>query len=483
MSGHLYSPDEEIMFRTSESIAQVKGFIIDPIQEGGDRFTDVGKEGKFFGHYGLGQSLLAVPFYWAGNLISALNIQIIPDGIRSNTIAYYDRNLENDIHRFTVSRFQQVLTALVCVLLFQFGLMLGYSRKSSFLLALIYGTATMAFPFAKTFYSEPTTTLLLLSSFMCLYKFKLTNNLHYLSASGALLGYSLLTRVDSIILIPIFLIYLIYLEGTERLRPAPLKVLFKRVIYWGIPLAVFAFLVGLYNYVRFSSFTHTGYESEGLTFSYPFLDGFYGLLMSSGKSIFIFSPPILLFFPAIKKFWNEHRPEALFCSGLALSYILFYSKWESWAGGWTWGPRHVFQIHLFLLIPVLALFEKHLASKNKAFWLSVGALFALGIFVQIPGVLVSFMDYNYRFQFDNPLFYTLYIPVHSAVAGQWQYMVPGFIDLFFYQLFLNGQSLWARMAFIIPLLVTIICGVLSFRQIIKGENASNPVKPEPRETE
>lgn len=467
MSGHLYSPDEEIMYRTTESIAQMRGFVIDPIQSGGDRFTDAGKEGKFFGHYGLGQPLMAVPFYYVGSFISSLNIKAFQLGLRNNTIAYYDRSLENDFHRFAISRFHQVLTPLVCILLFQFGLMLGYSRKTSFLVSLIYGTATIAFPFAKTFYSEPATTLMILGSFMSLYKFKQTHQYNYLASSGALLGYAILTRLDSIILVPLFLIYLGMNMKAQGLTPSQWKKILQQLLYWGIPLAIFVFMAGLYNYVRFGSFTHTGYESEGLTFSYPFLDGLYGLLMSSGKSIFIFSPPILLFFPAIKRFWKEHQEEAVFCAGLALSYILFYSKWESWAGGWTWGPRHVFQIHLFLLIPVMALFEKHLRTKNKAFWLAIGALFATGVFVQIPGILVSFMDYNYRFQFDNPLFYTLYIPIHSPVAGHWNYMVPGFIDLFFYQLYQNGQTFWVRMAFILPALITLICGGISFRQIMK----------------
>ena len=434
MGGHLYSPDEEIMFRTTESMMKMNGFAIEPLDPNGDRFTAPGKGDKRYGHYGLGQSILAIPFYITGKGMLHWMPGTINQAFRTNTIAYHERTPENNLLRLAVSRLPQVTTALICVLLFNLALLLGYSYRNALLLLLVYGFCTIAFPFSKYFYSEPTTTLLILLCFYHLYRYRIKGGLKSLVWAGGFLGYAVFTRVDSIILIPVFTLYLGLVLYRQADRHWNIKLYWKPFLSFFLPLCFFAFLVGLYNFVRFGSFTYTGYESEGLTFSYPIFDGLYGLLLSSGKSIFIYSPPILLFFGAIKLFWKEHLEEAIFCAGLILSYLLFYAKWESWAGGWTWGARHVFQIHLFFMIPVLALFEKHFKDKQKSFWIPTIVLFVIGFIVQIPGVMVSFMDYNFLFQQANPLFYTLYIPVHTSIVGQWHLLNPLTADLFFYHL-------------------------------------------------
>jgi hypothetical protein len=462
MGGHIYSPDEEIMYRTTESLVQFRGFAIEPIKPGGDRFTDRGWDGKYYGHYGLGQSLLAVPLYYA----STLAIKVFPSEanvlFRANTIQYHEPDWNNHFRRFVISRYGQIITALTCLLLFHIGLVLGYSRRIALLLSLIYGLATIALPFSKTFYSEPTATLLLLLAFYNLFRYRATQRNSLLGWAGALLGYSVFTRVDTIIVIPIFLIYLYMIIRSNKSEP---KNWLKKAIYFCLPLGLFCLLVGLFNYTRFGSMTHTGYESEGLSFSYPFLDGLYGLLMSAGKSIFIYTPPLLLFFPAIQKFWEEHKEEALFCCGLPLVYILFYSKWESWAGGWTWGARHVFQIHAFLLIPVLALLQHHLQRPTKVFWSTVAFIIGLGVFVQVPGILVSFMDYNYWFLQRQELYYTLYFPVHSSIAGHWEILSYNNVDLFFYWVWIKDGLVIFKVISIFFLLLTLGSGYFLLKRI------------------
>jgi hypothetical protein len=447
MGGHLYSPDEEVMFRTTESLATFRGFAIQPLELGGDRFTQTDTSGRFYGHYGLGQSVLAVPLYWLGTVLT----QFIPASW-NEVFRYHGRVLYENLTRLTVSRFNQFITALTCLLLFQVGLILGYNRKSVILVTLIYGLATIAVPHSKTFFSEPVTTLLLLFSFYTLERFKQTSNQKWIFWSGAAIGYAILTRIDSIITVPIFFIYLIVLIYSHKSR-------IRILISWLIPVGLFCGLIALYNYVRFGAITSTGYESEGLTFSYPILDGLYGLLMSSGRSIFLFSPPVILFFVAIRSFWIERKWEAYFCSALILFYILFYSKWESWAGGWSWGPRHIFQVHIFMLIPLLALFDKYIKKPNPFFWLSIVLITAIGLFVQVTGILVSFMDYH-RWLFTQvpELWYSLYIPAHSSLVGYWQLIRQGVIDLFIVQLWQSQLPVWIKCLPLIPFFIMLVSG-------------------------
>ncbi|MDI6784774.1 MAG: hypothetical protein QME64_11865, partial [bacterium] len=235
-----------------------------------------------------------------------------------------------------------------------------------------------------------------------------------------------------------------------------------------VPLGFFCGLVALYNYVRFGAVTSTGYESEGVTFNYPMLDGLYGLLFSSGRSIFLFSPPILLFFFALKTFWQEKRNEAYFCSAIAVFYLLFFSKWESWAGGWCWGPRHIFQIHIFLIIPLFALFEKYIKKPNPAFWFSITVITALGAFVQTTGILVHFMVYHQWLLEQVPaLWYSLYIPAHSSLVGYWEIVRQGVLDLFFLQLWQSQLPIGVKCLPIFAFLIMVISGYYIIRIISK----------------
>src|SRR5579859_7641457 len=61
-----------------------------------------------------------------------------------------------------------VLTALTAVVLFYYGLTLGYSARIASGVALLFGVATMAWPYSKTFFREPLFTLLALICAYCL---------------------------------------------------------------------------------------------------------------------------------------------------------------------------------------------------------------------------------------------------------------------------------------------------------------------------
>lgn len=73
-------------------------------------------------------------------------------------------------------------------------------------------------------------------------------------------------------------------------------------------------------------------------FSYPMLLGILSLLFSFGKGLFFFSPGLILIprarraYPELAEFFEL---SIAFLAGL----LLVYSRWWSWYGGWTWGPR------------------------------------------------------------------------------------------------------------------------------------------------
>lgn len=463
MGGHLYSPDEEIMFRVTESIASFSGFAIEPLVKEGDRFTQRGTSGHFYGHYGLGQSLLAMPLYYFGKLASQMLPSYLNNVFRTNTIQYHNRSFEENIVRFTVSLFNSIITALTVLILYQFALTLGSNHKNALFLVFLYGISTIALPHAKTFFSEPLATLLILLSFYFLYKYQNSLKQSHLIFAGISLGYGIFTRLDTLITVPVFILYLTLIffkiqskdfnKNTQQKSVCQhLKGLIFKEFLFLLPVLLFCVLIGIYNYVRFGKVTSTGYESEGLRFNYPILDGLYGLLFSAGKGIFFYSPPIVLFFFAIKNFFEKYKAEAIFCILITISYLLTFACWESWAGGWCWGPRHVFQIHVFLIIPVISLLERFNYQPKKSI-LYLFLIFAvIGFFVQIPGILVSFMDYCYwLFEIQQiPNYFSLYIPIHSNLIGHWYLVNKDMIDLFWFRLLVSSLPFYWKVFILIP---------------------------------
>lgn len=218
---------------------------------------------------------------------------------------------------------------------------------------------------------------------------------------------------------------------TAQSVPFPLSasVGLQRVLVGRLLLAVTAFAlpIGLcgvlllwHNLVRFGSLLESGYSDEG--FTTPLYVGLYGMLFSSGKSVFLFSPPVLLGVAGIFWLWRRHRADTLLIAGLVLATLLYYSAWWAWYGGWSWGPRFLVPVLPFLILPIGAL----LSERVWARWALVPLVVA-GIGVQLLGALVDFNPYIVEIIGGDPAnepkiwFY----PWFSPLIGHLRYLVKG----------------------------------------------------------
>src|SRR6202035_3105209 len=83
------------------------------------------------------------------------------------------------------------------------------------------------------------------------------------------------------------------------------------------------------------------------SFDTPLSTGLYGFLLSPGKSVFLFAPPILLAIPGVRKLARMDRGLAVIAGATALVYLLLYSCRTQWEGGFCVGQRY--------LVPAIAL--------------------------------------------------------------------------------------------------------------------------------
>lgn len=437
-AGHLFSPDEEVMFRTAESLARLRGLAIEPIADGFS--SQPGRDGREYGQYGVGNSLLAVPFIWGGLVAARLAPEALraafpensltpagravrlyrdPEGriYRAHDRLYFQMHhapgdLSAWILRARAAAMGAVTTALAALLLAMLAAELFRSRGGGVVVGLLYATCTVAWPHGRTFFSEPTVVLGMLFALWRLFRAERgpcrSRRREFLLA-GAGVGWMLLCRNDSIFLAAGLGLYalLVCVSGvraektgdSERSESGPLTLLVNvgsELLRFAVfPLLAVGVILVL-NHWRFGAFLSTGYESQegGFEFSTPLFYGLHGLLFSPGRSLFVFSPILLLAPWGLVLLARAERRLTIGLLAMILLHLVAMAKWVNWGGGWDWGPRHVFQLTPLLALPLGALLAQWPLSRPRGYLFSVLILLSLGM--NSLGLLVSPIDSHLR---------------------------------------------------------------------------------------
>ncbi len=137
------------------------------------------------------------------------------------------------------------------------------------------------------------------------------------------------------------------------------------------------------------------------TASFPisvFIEGMHGQLFSIGRSIFVYSPILLLIIFFWMKIKLVYKPELIAVLLLSAIYIIFYAAQYRvgapdqgylalWHGELSWGPRYITPI-IPLGMLLVGVIYKYLSAKSKLFVFY--PLIAAGIFIQMLGVLMPY---------------------------------------------------------------------------------------------
>ncbi|MGC8841744.1 MAG: hypothetical protein ACP5QZ_09915 [Candidatus Sumerlaeaceae bacterium] len=483
--GHLYSPDEEIMFRMTESLARRGALSVEPMldPQGRSFATRRGVDGKEYAQYGIGNSLFAVPLYWLGDFAAR---HVSPEKAEATlgfrTVMYVPETERQAgpalVRRFAVSFFGSIVGAATCALLWifayrahayffcqaadeksmssakgpangdlpppavspcdqinaahqvphppspsSFAVSNPRSTTVAWLTTLAYGAGTMALPHARTFFSEPLATFFTLASFFAVFGGKRLS-IRRTFVAGVAFALALLTRLDSAVVAPALGLYLVlrFLEtesaGDLYAHQLDVQALLRYVRTRRFLCVLVAFCVGplifaavhiWLNWLHFGNPFTSAYadQPEGIRFRTPLLAGLYGYFMSIGKSVFLFSPAIVFGLAGWRTF-GRRIPSLAFCFALAVALLLvFHSRWQNWAGGWCWGPRHIFMAHAFVMLPAVGFF----ANWNRVRRLIFVMLMPIAFGVQLYGASQNFIDFYilyYRTPETQPNAYVLY---------------------------------------------------------------------------
>jgi hypothetical protein len=335
-----------------------------------------------FASKGLLLPAISVPFYLIASLLSLDPLTII--GLLVNSL----------------------IISLTSLVIFCFSIDFYGSRRIAFVLGIVFLGSSFILPYNNTFFPQPLQGLCLISAAYFLYKARHISNsfictfiqradrnnnrggLIYGVLAAVFLGMSVFASPVSVLFIPIFIICsFLYLRHNKKLIAAFL-----------LSLAIMIFLVGVVNYLRFESFTESGYGGGYGTFSYnQGWTGLLGLLASPGKGLIIYFPLVIVFPIAMKYMYGKDKGFFLLAIFIVISSWLYFGTLEVnnesrfWSGAIAWGPRYLIPLLPFITITLGTLLERLRFGKTKRTYTLKAALITLifaGIIINLPGSLV-----------------------------------------------------------------------------------------------
>ncbi len=252
-------------------------------------------------------------------------------------------------------------SALAVVSMFWlFGLM-GISRRGSVGLALGYGLATLAFPYATLFYGHQLTAALLVLGFVALVRERqsgVTLGPAKLILVGLALGLSVVVEYPSAVPLIAISIY-----AASFLRP------WQRWGWLALGIAVPGLLCAAYHWSVFGGpatlpyeFSTQPHRSQGffMGLGVPDLKVLRELLVGSYRGLLYSAPWLMVCVPGGWLLFR--RPGFRAEAGVSLSVIIFLlwlnSSLVDWQGGWAMGPRYLIPAIPFMVLLGAGLFRQ-----------------------------------------------------------------------------------------------------------------------------
>lgn len=410
-SGVYHASDEMSMLAVTDSLARRGAWDIELLRWMGEQQGSFGPDGHLYGRKGIGTTLVALPHYW-------LALQFEGWG-----------NVQ------TAMLTNGAITALTGVLVYLLLRRLRHGQDVALGTALIYGLATMAWPYARFLFSEPLAGLGLMASFFFLVCYGVLppgssreqgGRWHYPFLAGAGLALALLARLNNAIVGPLLGILLLFY--LYRRHGRNWRAWLGPIALYGLPVLAALLVAAWYNWLRFGNPLTTGYLAEE-RFATPFLEGFYGLLLSPGKGLFWYNPILLAALVAWPAFFRRRHAEASLAASAVLVNVAFYALWFLWWAGHGWGPRFLVAILPFAVLSLAPALE--IASRRRALAAVLGVLVVVSVAVQLLAVTVDFNLYLEDVYAELGLYHpsTLFDPAYSPLLRQLAYLNPGNLDL------------------------------------------------------
>ncbi|MBA4018976.1 MAG: hypothetical protein C0483_17545 [Pirellula sp.] len=316
------------------------------IDEPREGIFTIGPDGRTYASHEFGNTLALIP-------TAFINFGI--ERLLSRAQVPHERI--EQLKQFIMSFQAGVYAALTLSVLFRILLQYRMPTQHAFLGCCAVGFGTFFASYGRNLFDGLLCALLLTSAIFALMRYRETNAMSLVVIAFALLGYSVTTRLSMVIPTAIALAF-VCLASNRRLSPVALAIL---------TLVPFAMWQLWYNQLRTGNYlispVQTAQYADNNAFDGDLRIGLLGLLISPGKSLFVYAPILLLSIAAMPKFWRRDKLMAVLVGATFVLWLLLHGKLRSWYGAWGWGPRHFVTIVPLLALPGLVSFGIHPARR------------------------------------------------------------------------------------------------------------------------
>ena len=363
--------DAHVVYDTTRSLVEHRTL---DVHLGGPPWFYSYRNGKQYGAFPLGNVVAMVPSYLFWGALSAT--KLFP---------------KEPLYAFCSHLSPALLMAGAAALLFRMCRRRGASERLAAGFALTLGLATIGFCYARSSYSEALQTfaLLLWVERTLTQGERMTRS--GMLALGAYSGVLFNTKLVYALVLPLAAIFLIARFVAARRDGSPPLAPTVGALLRGALLAIAAFLPFLavamaHNWVKTGSPFQTGYQIQSGVFSGDLWPALYGYTLSTGKSVFLYSPPLILGVLGVGTALRRHRAETRFVLAVIAVVMLFNAKFRAWHGDYCWGPRYLVPLTplgLWLALPWLP--EALATGSRRLRQAALAALLVVGLGVQLLG--------------------------------------------------------------------------------------------------
>jgi hypothetical protein len=460
-SGRVRTVDEYMAFFETESLVLRNSMAVPQALQLNYYYGKYDLHGEPRAPYPPGHPLFAAPWYIFGRVI----LEHLP-GVPPN------------VHPFilgaAVCFSNACFAAAIVAFFFLISCSLGLELRRSFLAAAIVGLATPVFAYSAWFFSEPLTTASMIAAAYFVFARHAGELVPIRSATigGALLGIAVFVRPAHALVAAVFFAAILLRDGW--------KSAYSAFALGAVSACGLAALL-TYNYHLYGNPLEFGYPAvaEGgkhlNSFETPFLTGLFGFLLSPGKSIFLFAPPILLALEGIRRLWKKDRGLATVAAAALPVYLLFYARYSQWEGGYCVGPRYMVPAITMLCIGLVPT----MMEMSRRMRVAALALGTLGFVVQIISIATSFMESqvpsgvyygaNWTYNLSYSIWSQAHVLLHHLADHTPARLGLGF-DRWFVFLAKTGVAYGTLISIFCVMLIGVVLSGESLRRALKHSN-------------
>jgi hypothetical protein len=342
-----------------------------------------GPDGRFYLSHEAGNALPLLPVVW---------LTRHPASGRAAPLTDSSGRMTAFLASFVPAVYNALLVAVFCHLL---QTRFGFDARTAATASLALGLATILLPYARMLFDGVLAGLLILAAVSLAIGSAQSGRIRVAACAGACLGAAIAVRQTAMLIAPSIALYLLAAAVKHRRRVLP------AALALAAGMAPFLVWQGWYNAVRTGSplvpaVALTKYLANN-ALDGNMLVGVVGLLVSPGKSMLLFSPPLVLSLLGARAFWRERRAEAVLVAGAVVPFLAMHAAARNWAGDWGWGPRYTVTVMPLLFLPAAWTLRAahHRQRVRAATLLALGA----GLLVQTTATIVNW-HYIYAYQFQ-----------------------------------------------------------------------------------